>query len=201
MIAGCGGGGTDAPVAGTPNTTTNTAPTISGTPALAVTAGQPYSFTPTAADADGDSLTFSIQSQPAWSSFDTATGSLSGTPGTGDVGMTMGVIISVSDGQSSASLAPFDLQVSQLPVGSAAIFWETPTTNADGSMLTDLAGFNIHYGQISGTYTEMAVINDSTATSAQIDGLQQGSWHFAVSAFDTAGNRSSLSDEVDKVVN
>lgn len=59
--------------------TTNRAPVISGTPATSVTVGQAYLFQPTASDADGNTLTFSVQNRPAWATFSTATGRLSGT--------------------------------------------------------------------------------------------------------------------------
>jgi hypothetical protein len=42
----------------------NNAPTISGTPASSVDAGNEYAFTPTAADAEGDTLSFTIANQP-----------------------------------------------------------------------------------------------------------------------------------------
>ena len=58
----------------------NRAPTISGAPATSVTAGQAYSFRPTAADADNDTLGFSIQNRPTWATFSSVTGQLSGTP-------------------------------------------------------------------------------------------------------------------------
>ena len=40
----------------------NSAPVISGTPAGTVVAGSAYEFQPTVSDADGDTLTFSVQS-------------------------------------------------------------------------------------------------------------------------------------------
>ena len=64
----------------TSGSTSNRAPTISGTPATSVTVGKSYSFRPTASDADGNSLGFSIQNKPSWASFATSTGTLSGTP-------------------------------------------------------------------------------------------------------------------------
>jgi len=167
---------------------------------LQVTEGQPYSFTPTASDADGDALTFSIEMRPLWASFDPATGSLTGTPEATDIGTSPDVTVSVSDGTDSASLAPFDLEVQQIQLGSATVSWDIPTTNADGSDLDDLAGFNIHYGLASGNYSDTEVINDNTATFAVITDLQPGTWYFAVSAFDHAGNRSALSAEANKVI-
>jgi hypothetical protein len=58
--------------------TVNTAPVISGSPAGLVTANVAYSFQPDASDADADPLTFSIRNKPAWASFSTGSGRLSG---------------------------------------------------------------------------------------------------------------------------
>ena len=93
----------------------NRAPTISGTAPGTVTVGAAYSFTPTASDADGDSLTFSIAGQPAWTQFDPATGRISGTPGASDVGAHAGIVITVSDGAASAALPAFAITVSDIP--------------------------------------------------------------------------------------
>lgn len=91
----------------------NTAPTITGTPATAVNVSEAYSFTPTASDADNDTLTFSITNPPAWATFDTATGKLSGTPTA--AGTTTGVVISVTDGKSDpVGLPAFNITVSAL---------------------------------------------------------------------------------------
>ena len=56
-------------------------------------------------DADNDTLGFTIQNRPSWASFDTATGRLSGTPTSANVGAFNNIVISVSDGRASASLA------------------------------------------------------------------------------------------------
>ncbi|MEM6819149.1 MAG: putative Ig domain-containing protein [Pseudomonadota bacterium] len=106
---GGGGGGGGTTVAVPPPS--NNAPVISGSPADTTNAGRLYTFTPTASDADGDTLTFSIQNQPPWATFDDATGQLSGTPFAASVGTTEDVLISVSDGEATASLAPFSLMV------------------------------------------------------------------------------------------
>ena len=58
----------------------NAAPTISGTPPATATVGVGYSFQPTARDSNGDSLVFSISNRPAWASFSSSTGRLSGAP-------------------------------------------------------------------------------------------------------------------------
>ncbi len=83
----------------------NRAPTISGAPPTAIVPGTQYTFTPTASDPDGNALSFSIANRPAWASFDSATGRLQGTPVSGDVGTTTGVVITVSDGTLTAVAA------------------------------------------------------------------------------------------------
>ena len=76
----------------------NTVPVISGAPASSVSAGEDYLFTPAVADDDGPRLQFRVRGKPAWASFDTSTGSLSGRPDKGDVGTYQNISISVDDG-------------------------------------------------------------------------------------------------------
>jgi len=89
----------------------NSTPTIFGTAEAVATVGEQYEFTPTATDADGDPLLFSIAGQPDWASFDVDTGVLQGTPTDSDVGLFDDIIISVTDGMATASLAPFSIGV------------------------------------------------------------------------------------------
>ncbi len=95
-------------------TNLNDAPTITGTPATSVDQDVAYSFTPTASDVDlGATLTYSITNKPAWASFNTATGALTGTPVYADSGVYSGIVISVSDGELSAALPAFSITVIQ----------------------------------------------------------------------------------------
>ena len=107
--------------------TANRAPVISGTPATSATVGQAYSFTPSASDPDGQALTFSIANKPAWATFSTTTGRLSGTPtatGTHSV-----ITISVSDGSLKTSLAAFSIAV-KATANRAPVISGTPATSA-----------------------------------------------------------------------
>ncbi len=89
----------------------NDAPTISGTPETVAFSGRQYQFVAVGSDIDlGDTLSYSITGLPGWASFDSAAGTLLGTPADDDVGTyTLG--ISVSDGELSASLPTFTLEV------------------------------------------------------------------------------------------
>lgn len=154
------------------------APTIAGTPDTTVTSGDTYSFTPTATDADNapSPLAFSITNKPAWATFDTGTGELAGTPTLADVGTTTGIVITVTDGASDASLPAFDIAVTDgntpaiagtppatMQVGNAYTF--TPTaSDPNGDTLTfsivnepTWATFDTSTGQLSGTPTEADV--------------------------------------------
>lgn len=107
LTAGCGGssGSKDA------DKVSNNAPEISGTPVQFLKAGQSFTFTPAASDADGDELVFSIENKPDWASFDTATGSLSGTP---TKGFYRNIKISVTDGYDTTSLDTFEIAAAEL---------------------------------------------------------------------------------------
>jgi autotransporter-associated beta strand protein len=90
----------------------NDLPVIGGTPNVSVDQDVGYSFTPMASDVDSaDVLTFSITNKPAWASFNTATGRLSGTPAQADAGTHGAIVISVSDGIESVSLQEFAIEV------------------------------------------------------------------------------------------
>lgn len=179
----------------------NTAPTISGAPPTADTVGTPYSFTPSASDTDGDALSFSIQNKPAWATFSIANGSLSGTPASADAGTYSNVVISVSDGYTSASLAPFSINVTQpVSAGTATVTWTAPVTNTDGSALTDLAGYHVHYGTSPSALSTVADVPNPATASYSVGSLASGTWYFAVSAYTTSGAESALSSTASKTI-
>ncbi|MGI9341525.1 MAG: putative Ig domain-containing protein [Gammaproteobacteria bacterium] len=118
--------GASTPTAG--NGTSNSAPSIFGTPASFVMSGASYAFTPAATDPDFDTLSYAIVNKPDWASFSTATGRLSGTPDDSALGTTSAIVISVSDGAASASLPPFDLTVAGSNSVSIAVSNTQPDT-------------------------------------------------------------------------
>ena len=170
----------------------NRAPSLSGTPPTSVAAGNVYSFTPAVNDPDGDAVTFGIANRPAWASFNTITGVLSGTPGESDVGSYAGIVISASDGELSANLPAFTITVAtassnsaptisgtppaSVTAGNAYTF--TPTTNdPDGDSLSfsveslpGWAGFDTGNGRISGTPAEADIGEYGGITITVTDG-------------------------------
>lgn len=169
------GGGGQTPV--------NQPPVISGSPPTSLLVGQAYDFTPSASDPDGDPLTFSIQNRPVWASFSTATGRLNGTPGAGDVGTFTNVRITVSDGQAQASLGAFSIAVNQIALGSVTLSWIPPTTNEDGTALTDLSGYRIYYGRSVDALDQTINIGNAGTTRWVIENLSPATWFFAMTSF------------------
>ncbi len=82
--------------------------------------------------------------------------------------------------------------------GSATLSWTPPTTNTDGTALTDLAGFKVYYGTASGSYTQ--VVNVGYVTTYTVNNLTSGTYYFAVTAYDTSGYESGYSNQVSKTI-
>jgi hypothetical protein len=75
--------------------------------------------------------------------------------------------------------------------------WNAPTTNSDGSPLTDLAGYNLYYGTSSGNYTNTIRVGNATT---YILNLSAGSYYFVATAYNSLGVESSESNQVVKTV-
>ena len=80
--------------------------------------------------------------------------------------------------------------------GSATLSWTAPTTRTDGSPLTNLSGYKIFYGRMSGIYDYQIDINNPGVLTYVIENLASGDWYFALTAYDSAGVESDRSNEV-----
>ncbi len=152
----------------------NVAPTISGDPKQTIEAGNFYAFKPSATDNNGDELTFTISNKPSWAKFSPITGGLSGDVTAGDVGTYDNIVISVTDGQLTDSLAPFRITVEAAATANTppTILGDPPTElnanssysftpeadDADGDALTfaivnrpSWANFDTSTGALNGT--------------------------------------------------
>jgi hypothetical protein len=85
---------------------------------------------------------------------------------------------------------------------STMLSWSAPTRNSDGSQITNLAGYTLHYGTASQDYTGSIEITSPTATSYVLNGstFPPGTYYFAVSAYNAQQVSSSLSGEVSVTV-
>jgi Putative Ig domain len=198
VLVGCGGGGGGDASSNSAVQSGAAAPTISGTPSTQATVGQAYSFTPSASGPSGTTLSFSIQNMPSWASFSIATGALTGTPSSADVETFSDIVISVSDGTQSTALTAFNIQVNAQAAGSgsgsATLAWVPPTTNTNGTPLTDLAGYVISYGTSPNALTETIKVTSATATGYTVQNLAAGTWYFTVAAYTSEGTQSAPSD-------
>lgn len=69
---------------------------------------------------------------------------------------------------------------------------------ADGTLATDIAGYRVYYGTVSGKYSFVKTVGHQP--EARIFGLVPGrTYYFAVAAYDSAGTESSLSNEASRV--
>ena len=80
--------------------------------------------------------------------------------------------------------------------GSATIAWQAPRQNVDGTPLTNLAGFTIHYGRSAGLLDQKVVLRDAKQTRYVFEGLGAGTWYVAVSALTSTGAESRPTDTV-----
>lgn len=126
-LSACGGSSSDDKVADVIEV--NSAPTISSTAVTTIESGSTYSYSLVAADADGDTLTMSATNLPAWLTFDSATGSLTGTPADSDAGDTA-ITLTVSDGTDEITQS-FTVSVTvAAQANNAAVITSTGVTSA-----------------------------------------------------------------------
>jgi len=220
MLAACGGDSAaqttasgqtpSTPVSTTPPPPTtpaptpgNNAPTISGSATASAVAGKGYSFTPTAADADLDTISFTIANKPAWAAFNAKTGALTGTPAAKDAGTYAGIEIAATDGKAVTALPAFAIAVTAATAvaGNVSVSWIPPTVNDDGSTLTDLAGYKIHYGTQTGNYTGTVTVANAGVSRYELESLPAGQIFIAMTSLNAAGAESAFSPEIKVMVN
>ena len=83
---------------------------------------------------------------------------------------------------------------------SVTLGWVAPTANSDGSPITNLAGYKIHYGTSSSDYTETVALNNAGLTRYVLDNLKSGTYYFAITAYNAQGMESPLSGEITTTV-
>jgi hypothetical protein len=173
----------------------NSPPTITGTPPTTGTVNTLYTFTPTGIDPNGDTLGYTITGKPAWATFNTSTGQLSGTPTA--AGSFTGIVISVSDRSLSTSLPAFTLTVTAPAATTATLTWTQPNFNTDGSPLIDLTGYVVYYGTSQTVLTNTKPVTGAATTMTTITGLTAGlTYYFAIASVSTSGGEGTKSNTV-----
>lgn len=179
--------------------------TISGTPAATVAVGGHYSFQPAAKDTVKSRIKFDIYNKPDWAQFDGTTGHLSGTPNRYQVGTYKNITIRLTDWYGFVTTVPFSITVvkasapppppppPRVTYGNVTLDWTPPTENTDGSVLSDLAGYNVSYGTSPSSLTQHVKVSNAGVASLVIDNLTPGTWYFSVTSYNTSGVESPSS--------
>lgn len=84
--------------------------------------------------------------------------------------------------------------------GTKVVSWVAPTTNTDGSPLTNLASFRVLYGTSASNLDRSAVVDSAAARSWTTPSLVHGTYFFAVRAVNSAGAESDNSSPLVQAV-
>jgi len=75
--------------------------------------------------------------------------------------------------------------------GVATLDWMPPTSNSDGSVLTNLAGYTVYYGTSPNDLSKTIKVSNPGLTAYTVEGLTSGKWYFAVTAHSADGVESN----------
>jgi hypothetical protein len=100
-------------------------------------------------------------------------------------------------GSTSSSVNRDDTSASRV-----LLSWNAPTSRTDGTFLpvTELQGYRIYYGSSEDSLSVLVDLNDDSITEYTVDTLPSGSYYFAISAYDSDGVESGLSNIISKDV-
>ena len=84
--------------------------------------------------------------------------------------------------------------------GTVTLAWRAPTARTDGAPLTNLGGYKILYGRMSGIYDYEIVISNPGIVAFVVENLVPGNWFFTMTAYDSQGLESLPSNEVVRTV-
>jgi hypothetical protein len=109
------------------------------------------------------------------------------------VALALGVVACGGAGVSgSASALSFN--------GSATLNWTPVTKNRDGTLLTDLAGYRLHYGTSASSLSAVVELANPNLTTYLVSNLPSGTWYFGVTAYASNGTESPMSNIVQKTI-
>jgi hypothetical protein len=87
------------------------------------------------------------------------------------------------------------LHVSSVFAANVTLAWDPPSTNTDGTPLTDLGGYIVYYGTESGNYSQS--IDVGNVNTYKVNSLIAGlTYYFSVTSYKTSGNESNYSNEI-----
>ena len=165
---------------------------ISGEVPPSVWVGDRFVFRPAVYLRNGGVPTrYGVISLPSWARFG-ADGTISGTPGPGDVGSHLGIHVVVYAGAEYAMFGPLSVEVRD-PATSprVTLSWQRPLQNVDGSALTDLSGYSVLAARSGRVLVEVQRVTDPSLSRVVVDRLDPGTWFFQVKTLNTLGLESA----------
>lgn len=105
-------------------------------------------------------------------------------------------------GGGSSDPAPLPTPSQGGATGSAALSWQIPTMNNDGTVLTDLSGFRVYQGSNASTSTMTLVssIDNPSVSDYLVENLAAGTYYFSVTSISTQRGESAYSNVVQKTI-
>lgn len=109
-----------------------------------------------------------------------------------------GTTTTTTGGSSSTTAPP-----PSTPASSSAVTlgWQAPTQNSNGTPITNLAGYKIHYGTATQDYTQVVQVSNPSLSRFVMDSLPSGTYYFAIAAYNTQGVEGPLSGEITTTLN
>jgi hypothetical protein len=84
--------------------------------------------------------------------------------------------------------------------GSATLSWSAPVENADGSAISNLAGYRIYHGTSAASLTDVIQVPNPGISLYVVDNLAAGTHYFAITAYNTDALESDQSAVATKVI-
>lgn len=161
-----------------------------------IASGASTQFTATGTYTDGSSQ--NLTANATWNSSALSVAQVSNA--TGSKGLATGVgpgtvTISATSGTVSGSTS---MTVTAATSGTIGLAWDAVTAYADGSPLTDLAGYKVYYGTAPGSYSSS--IDVGKVTTYTISNLPSGVYYVVVTVRNLSGKESGFSNEVSKSI-
>lgn len=100
-----------------------------------------------------------------------------------------------------AATTSYTLTCSDPNGGGATLTWTAPTTNTDGSPLTNLAGYKLFHAPTSAGVDTASPVSVPLGTTFTLTGLPAGTRWFGMKAFNSLGAESVMSTKTSKVIN
>jgi hypothetical protein len=148
----------------------------------------------TAATSTTSSSTTGSASQTAADSGTSTSGSSTTSGSTTSGSTTSGS--TTTTGSTGSTTPPTPVAGTSLTLG-----WVAPTQNSNGTPITDLAGYKIHYGTASENYSKVVAVSNPSISRYVMDSLESGTYFFAITAYNSKGIESTLSGEISATLN